>query len=547
MGLSACATPANRPTAPLARTDFRTNRSPASVLADAGLTCLVDTEVFRDYGKQEDLLEAIDPKFAEAYRSAKYEDKPRLLALALAESFAYGQRLLDQYERYLDRGMTLDQISRKSTVYAELQALYFFQHDLERFAASDIASVVTGALSAIPEEQHRFNGMRTGALGIIESSQMYVRNMKRYIDERVSRPEYATLALAHIEDALDDLEATSLDCGSDGRSHVFQSSSNHDAIAAAKALPRDRTTYKKFQPKADENGVKSVSVESIIKARGAALFTSWISVIDREPQSVPVGKVIYPDAGKAGNIFGTNFPKGVWALTFDDGPHGGNRTEPSYTKQVLENLDHHGMKATFFVLSQQIERADCPGVGPRSERVVGRSGRVSTHEINIMKSRPERVFPELALAEKAAGHAVASHSYYHSQVPKDNDVEQECELIRAPEVFATKLGYHPDFFRLPYGAGVSIAKVREKIAAGGMVHVHWSVDTLDWQDHDPDSIVRRAIKAIKNGGRGIILFHDVHPQSVIASEKIMAYLKDPANGIETVTVPQIVDRLNGVR
>jgi peptidoglycan/xylan/chitin deacetylase (PgdA/CDA1 family) len=204
------------------------------------------------------------------------------------------------------------------------------------------------------------------------------------------------------------------------------------------------------------------------------------------------------------------------------------------------------MKATFFVLSQHLERTDCPGVGPRMIKVLNKKRQVvSTSTYNILKNRPSTVFPELALAERDAGHAVASHSYYHSVVPKDNDVEQNCEINLAMDVFTDKLGVRPTFFRLPYGAGVSISKVRAKIAAANAIHVYWSVDTLDWQDHDPASIVNRTLKAIQTGGRGVILFHDIHPQSVIASEQIMAYLKDPKNKLETVTLPEIVDRLNG--
>lgn len=171
---------------------------------------------------------------------------------------------------------------------------------------------------------------------------------------------------------------------------------------------------------------------------------------------------------------------------------------------------------------------------------------ISERKVNIKKDRPGAVFPALAKAERDAGHAVGSHSYYHSEVPKDTDAEQDCEIKGAIGVFERVVGKKPEYFRLPYGAGVSVAKVRKKIADANLVHVHWSVDTLDWQDLDPNSIVNRTLKAMKNGGRGVILFHDIHPQSVTASERIMAYLTDPANHLEPVTIPQIVDRMNGV-
>ena len=76
-------------------------------------------------------------------------------------------------------------------------------------------------------------------------------------------------------------------------------------------------------------------------------------------------------------LYGANFngaPPGTrtLALTFDYGPN-----DP-YTAQLLEVLDRHGVKATFFLLGQFV-----------SER------------------------PELARAVAEAGHAIGSHGYTH--------------------------------------------------------------------------------------------------------------------------------------
>ena len=84
----------------------------------------------------------------------------------------------------------------------------------------------------------------------------------------------------------------------------------------------------------------------------------------------------------------------------------------------------------------------------------------------------------------------------------------------------------------------------------GMIHVFWNVDTLDWQDKDPDSVVARAQKQMKAAGHGVILFHDIHPQSVIASKKLVEWsktLKGTDAEIRWVTIPEIVDEMNGVQ
>ncbi len=357
------------------------------------------------------------------------------------------------------------------------------------------------------------------------------------IGERAGDSRYATLALSEIEKTLGELIVLSEGgCskrdseGSTNRSAFSDQAHTDKVIAAAKSLPKDPGAFLFFQPRKGELGI---NVESIVKKRAKKIKHAWsVNTVKRSPPSTSstpsasFGKVIYPDEDPSrngpGNIFGTNFPMGVWALTFDDGP-----ISPR-TSEVLKNLSHHKMQATFFVLSQQISREDCKGISPR-----------------IMKDRPQTVYPALARLELSDKHAVESHSYYHSQSSKATSEELKCEIVVAADKLGEVVGPRPEFFRLPYGEGVSVRRVRKVIADAGMVHVYWSVDTLDWNDKDPDSIFRRTITQMKSG-KGIILFHDVHAQSVIASEKVMAYLKDPANRLRAVTIPDIVRELNGV-
>ncbi|NDF15772.1 hypothetical protein EB061_10695 [bacterium] len=105
------------------------------------------------------------------------------------------------------------------------------------------------------------------------------------------------------------------------------------------------------------------------------------------------------------------------------------------------------------------------------------------------------------------------------------------------------LGQRPRYFRLPYGAGVSLQAVRKDIVKSCMVHVFWNVDTLDWHDRDPEMIATRTRAQIRSQKHGIILFHDIHAQSVIASAQIMQHLKKEGNRV--VTISEIVDELNG--
>jgi peptidoglycan/xylan/chitin deacetylase (PgdA/CDA1 family) len=213
-----------------------------------------------------------------------------------------------------------------------------------------------------------------------------------------------------------------------------------------------------------------------------------------------------PSIGPEGNVYGLAFPKNVWALTYDDGPN------PKYTPEILKNLETLGIKATFFWLAENVIR-----------------------------------YQSIVDLVKEKGMPRENHSWTHPQLPKLDDAGLRKEIIQSTEVDTKAYGEQPRFFRCPYGAGNSVPRVRKMIADLNMIHVFWNVDTLDWQDKDPDSIVARAKKQMEVAGRGVILFHDIHPQSVIASKKLVEWsqtLKDQ-NAIRWVTLPEIVDEMNG--
>lgn len=239
-----------------------------------------------------------------------------------------------------------------------------------------------------------------------------------------------------------------------------------------------------------------------VEARGESFLNDMKPFLERSPQS----SKIYPDPGKNGNITGNTFPDGVWSLTFDDGPSG------NYTPQVLDNLKQLGLKATFFTLA-----------------------------------RSNLSYSKMTLLERDSGMEVANHSYTHAQLTKLNDAGLNKEIVQSSNVFKSILGYAPKYFRCPYGAGTNVPRVRSLIASTGMVHVFWNVDSLDWQDKNPNSVYQRVIKemgSLHNKGTqgGIILFHDIHPQSVVASKMVMEYLVK--NHLKAQTIGETVDQLN---
>ncbi len=458
------------------------------------------------------------------------------LALALAETYTYGQTLAADFDRLIGLGFSLERVKKKSTTYDRLQALFFVKHELIELAFQEFERGLVDELSSLDQIP---DGMYSGAFAnsvVTKRRNAFVEQIRAAVSSRTPDSRYATLALDEIETDLEDaVSGVTLSCSPNLIStktleaeakRIGERNLSLDAIkVAVRSLKKDPGAFKYFQPK---KGVFGFNVEAMVKIRAAESKREELEAAnDRVPQGTsPFGKLIYPNEDPTprgpGNIFGNTFPKGAWALTFDDGP-----LSP-LTQHVLENLDRHKMKATFFILSQQISKKDCKGIGPR-----------------ISSKRPKAVWPDLARRELAEDHNVASHSYYHSQAVKASPEELRCEIVTAVDEFKEVTGERPEFFRLPYGGGVSVRKIRKVIADAGMVHVHWTVDTLDWNDKDPDSIYRRALAQMKVG-RGIILFHDVHPQSVIASEMVMKYLKDPANHLRTVTIHDIVAEINGV-
>jgi peptidoglycan/xylan/chitin deacetylase (PgdA/CDA1 family) len=224
----------------------------------------------------------------------------------------------------------------------------------------------------------------------------------------------------------------------------------------------------------------------------------------RGPNSLSV----YPTAGPNGNIDGFTFPRGTWAVTFDDGPN------PEITPKDLANLKAAGTKATFFWLAKNLAR-----------------------------------YPDVIKSVQAAGMPVENHSWTHAILNKPSDLARlhttvDKEIVQSTAADTKAYGVKPRFFRCPYGAGFQDAKIRGLIARLGMIHVRWNVDSLDWKDPNPASVQARVEKQMAANGRGIILFHDIHRPALTVVPRLLAKTKGK---VRWVTIPQIVDELNGKR
>jgi peptidoglycan/xylan/chitin deacetylase (PgdA/CDA1 family) len=193
-------------------------------------------------------------------------------------------------------------------------------------------------------------------------------------------------------------------------------------------------------------------------------------------------------------VLGHELPQGTIVLTFDDGPH------PRHTRRVLEILKPRGIRVVFFQVGRRLGRAD-GGEAPALSQLA-----------------------DLTRAIIEAGHVVANHSYSHRSLPGLDGDEQGREVASTNALLAAINGSPPRLFRPPYGA--RNAHLLDRIAAMQMRSVMWNIDSMDWADPVPGSIARRVLAQSGTQGRGIVLLHDIHEQTVLSLPALLDGLRD---------------------
>lgn len=178
------------------------------------------------------------------------------------------------------------------------------------------------------------------------------------------------------------------------------------------------------------------------------------------------------------------------ALTFDDGPS--DKTTP----KVLEILKSQNVPATFFMLGQQVER-----------------------------------FPQIAKQIKDEGHELGDHSYSHPNLVELSEEEIRNQIENTEIAIYKATGALPKTVRPPYGSvNTAIAPII------GLPISQWSIDSLDWKTHNAQKITTEIRNHAFNGG--IVLMHDIHPETVEALPTVINNLRK--DGYEFLTLSQIL-------
>jgi peptidoglycan/xylan/chitin deacetylase (PgdA/CDA1 family) len=179
---------------------------------------------------------------------------------------------------------------------------------------------------------------------------------------------------------------------------------------------------------------------------------------------------------------------GAVALTFDDGPH------PRGTPATLEVLRAAGVRATFFLVGEQVERE-----------------------------------PALAAEIAAAGHEIGVHGYRHRNLLRLAPAQVHADLLRGEAAIACATDVTPRLYRPPYGiltmAGVVHARRH------GLAVLLWTRWGRDWRARaTPATIAVDAAAGLR--GAEVILLHDADHYSASGSwERTVAAL------------PAIIDRV----
>ena len=111
--------------------------------------------------------------------------------------------------------------------------------------------------------------------------------------------------------------------------------------------------------------------------------------------------------------------------------------------------------------------------------------------------------PELAESIAAAGHELGNHGYSHASPNASGEEDIVEEIERTAESIRKAAGMTPRLYAPP--AGEAEPHVLAAAARAGCETVLWSVDTVDWQKPDADTVLQRVTAQLHGGA--IILAH----------------------------------------
>lgn len=188
-------------------------------------------------------------------------------------------------------------------------------------------------------------------------------------------------------------------------------------------------------------------------------------------------------------IFGRDLPPKTVVLTFDDGPH------KAYTDEVVAILQRYDVPGVFFEVGRNLGQVQADG-----KVKLGPLAGVSR---NLMEQ----------------GYAVGNHSLTHAQLSRTTGDALREQVLSTDTLLKDVDDKRAPLFRFPYGA--RNAEGLQLLNEAGLKSIMWNIDSMDWADPVPESIVQRVVDQVQKEQRGIILFHDIHDRAVKALPQIL--------------------------
>jgi len=190
------------------------------------------------------------------------------------------------------------------------------------------------------------------------------------------------------------------------------------------------------------------------------------------------------------------------ALTFDDGPN-----DP-HTLALLDILDQHNVRATFFVIGRYVRQA-----------------------------------PHIAREIAERGHTIGNHTFTHPLLTVRSPRRIRQEIRDCRQAIGDVLGEHSNLFRPPWGGRRPI--VFRMVRELGLEPVMWNLTAYDWNAPSAESIEQRVRRKVQGGD--VVLLHDGshaafgtdRSRTIQAVDRLLTAYK--AQGYDFVVVPEMLE------
>lgn len=183
------------------------------------------------------------------------------------------------------------------------------------------------------------------------------------------------------------------------------------------------------------------------------------------------------------------------SITFDDGPN------PVFTPKILDLLEKHKAKATFFLIGKNAEQ-----------------------------------HPDLVRRIIKEGHTIGNHSYSHSKnFGFFSTGRITADLKKADEVLNSITSKKLKLFRPPFG--VTNPNIKRALRRMGYHSIGWSKRSFDTANISEERILSRITSKLRKGD--IILLHDTGPKSVVVLERLLLFLW--SHELQSVPVDRLLE------